>query len=70
MRHIGNRAPPIAGLVGVTALALASFGAGYLSDQMGWGGVFLIIGGAALLSTLSAYMISRDFQRRAAEASK
>ncbi len=45
--------------VGYAGGALASFGAGYLSDVMGWAGVFTIIGVAALLSTLSAYFISR-----------
>lgn len=51
--------------VGYAGGAIASFGAGWLSDQLGWAGVFSIIGVAALLSTLSAYFISRDFQRRA-----
>lgn len=51
--------------VGYVGGALASFGAGYLSDRLGWGGVFMVIGGASVLSTLSAYFISRDFQQRA-----
>ena len=54
--------------VGYVGGALASFGAGYLSDRLGWGGVFLVIGGAAVLSTISAYFISRDFQHRAKQA--
>ena len=51
--------------VGYIGGALASFGAGYLSDSMGWAGVFNVIGVFALVSMFSAYMISRAFQRQA-----
>lgn len=45
--------------------ALAVWLAGRLSDVLGWGQVFLLLGGMALLSTLAAWMMSREFQRRA-----
>lgn len=51
--------------VGYIGGALASFGAGYLSDHLGWQGVFYVITLVAGLSTLSAFMISKDFQRKA-----
>ena len=46
--------------------AIAAFSAGYLSDFLGWSQVFLILSGFAVISTLSAYLMSREFQRIAA----
>ena len=43
--------------------ALAAFGAGYLSDILGWSQVFVVLAGLAAISTVSAYMMSREFQR-------
>jgi sugar phosphate permease len=45
--------------------ALAVWLAGRLSDQLGWGQVFLLLALMALFSTLAAYLMSREFQRRA-----
>lgn len=49
--------------VGYIGGAIASFGAGYLSDKLGWMGVFNVIGVFAIISTFSAYMISREFRK-------
>lgn len=43
--------------------AIAAFSAGAISDSMGWSQVFLILSGFAAISTASAYMMSREFQR-------
>ena len=43
--------------------ALAAFGAGYLSDILGWSQVFVVLACLAAISTVSAYMMSREFQR-------
>jgi sugar phosphate permease len=45
--------------------ALAVWLAGKLSDLLGWGQVFLLLAGMALLSSLAAYLMSRGFQHRA-----
>ncbi len=45
--------------------ALAVWLAGVLSDKLGWGQVFFVLGVMGLLSTLSAYLMSREFQRQA-----
>lgn len=45
--------------------AIAAFSAGYLSDYLGWSQVFLILTGFAVISTGSAYLMSREFQRLA-----
>jgi sugar phosphate permease len=42
--------------------ALASWGAGALSDKIGWSQVFYILTGFALLAVLSAWLMSREFQ--------
>jgi sugar phosphate permease len=46
--------------------AIAAFSAGYMSDILGWSQVFMVLSGFALISTLSAFMMSREFQRIAA----
>ena len=45
--------------------ALAVWSAGYLSEVLGWGQVFSFLSGCAALATFSAYLMSREFQRRA-----
>jgi sugar phosphate permease len=45
--------------------ALSVWLAGRISDSLGWGQVFLLLGVVAVLSTLSAYLMSREFQTRA-----
>jgi sugar phosphate permease len=46
--------------------AIAAFAAGVMSDVLGWSQVFLVLAGFALISTLSAYSLSRQFQKIAA----
>jgi sugar phosphate permease len=43
--------------------AIAAFAAGAMSDALGWSQVFLVLTGFALVSTLSAYGMSRGFQK-------
>lgn len=45
--------------------ALAVWSAGEMSDRLGWPQVFLVLSAFAALATLSAYLMSREFQRRA-----
>jgi len=49
--------------------ALAAFTAGAMSDYLGWSQVFLVLSGFAVISTLSAWFMSRGFQKIAAERS-
>lgn len=51
--------------LGYVGGALAVWGAGKLSDELGWGEVFMVLAAAAALATFSAYMMSRQFQKRA-----
>lgn len=46
--------------------AIAAFSAGYLSELLGWSQVFMVLAGFAVISTLSAYRMSREFQGIAA----
>lgn len=46
--------------------AMAAFAAGAMSDYLGWPQVFLVLAGFAVISTLSAWFMSRGFQRMAA----
>jgi sugar phosphate permease len=46
--------------------AMAAFAAGAMSDYLGWPQVFLVLTGFAAVSTLSAWFMSRGFQRMAA----
>lgn len=45
--------------------ALAVWGAGKISDLLGWSEVFQILTVCAILATGSAFFLSRDFQRKA-----
>lgn len=49
--------------VGYIGGALAAWGAGYLSDLMSWAEVFLFLSFASLFAVLSAYLMSRTYQR-------
>ncbi|HEY8269982.1 MAG TPA: MFS transporter [Pseudobdellovibrionaceae bacterium] len=49
--------------VGYIGGALAAWGAGYLSDSLGWSQVFYVLAGFAVLSVLSAYVMSRAYQQ-------
>lgn len=55
--------------IGYLGGALAAWGAGYLSDQLGWSEVFWILAGISMLSVISAWLMSRQFQRLAAQSS-
>jgi len=47
---------------------LAVWGAGIISDQLGWGQVFQILALCACLATFSAYLMSRQFRKRVIES--
>ena len=47
--------------------AIAVFAAGAMSDSLGWAQVFLVLSGFALISTVSAYFMSKEFQKIAAK---
>jgi sugar phosphate permease len=44
--------------------ALAVWSAGKMSDELGWSQVFMFLAICAVLATFSAYMMSREFQKR------
>jgi sugar phosphate permease len=48
--------------------AIAAFTAGILSDYLGWPQVFLVLSVFAVISTLSAWLMSRGFQKMARES--
>lgn len=48
--------------------AIAAFAAGILSDYLGWPQVFLVLSVFAVISTLSAWLMSRGFQKMGREA--
>lgn len=48
--------------------AIAAFAAGAMSDYLGWPQVFMVLSVFALISTLSAWFMSRGFQKIAREA--
>ncbi|MCO4753714.1 MAG: MFS transporter [Bacteriovoracaceae bacterium] len=50
--------------LGYVGGALAVWIAGALSDELGWGEVFQLLAMCATLATISAYFMSRDFQKR------
>ena len=52
--------------IGYIGGALSVWGAGRISDELGWSEVFLVLTGFSLVSTGAAYWMSRAFQRRAA----
>lgn len=61
-----NAAGSATGLIdglGYIGGAIAVWSAGRLSDSLGWSQVFMFLTIAAILATLSAYMMSRSFQR-------
>jgi sugar phosphate permease len=61
-----TRAGSCSGLIdgiGYLGGALSAWGAGYLSDQLGWAQVFYVMAGISLLSVLSAYLMSKTFQK-------
>ena len=45
--------------------ALAVWSAGILSDQLGWAQVFMFLSFCAAIATFSAFMMSREFRKRA-----
>ncbi len=49
--------------VGYIAGAIATFIGGYVSDHFGWIGVFRFLACSAIVAALSAYMMSRGFQK-------
>jgi sugar phosphate permease len=51
--------------LGYVGGALASWAAGALSDTVGWSGVFVLLAFCSTLATLSAYFMSRSFQKTA-----
>ena len=48
--------------------AIAAFTAGILSDYLGWPQVFLVLSVFAVISTLSAWLMSRGFQKMSRES--
>lgn len=48
--------------------AIAVFAAGIMSDYLGWTQVFLVLSVFAVISTLSAWLMSRGFQKMAKES--
>ena len=48
--------------------AIAAFAAGIMSDNLGWSQVFLALTGFAVISTISAWFMSRGFQRMAQQS--
>jgi sugar phosphate permease len=48
--------------------AIAAFAAGILSDYLGWPQVFLVLSVFAVISTFSAWLMSRGFQKMARES--
>lgn len=51
--------------IGYIGGALSVWGAGRISDELGWSEVFLVLAGFSLVSTIAAYRMSLGFQRRA-----
>jgi MFS transporter, OPA family, glycerol-3-phosphate transporter len=52
--------------IGYIGGAMAAFSAGAMSDYLGWSQVFVVLSGFASISVLSAYALSRQFQKMAA----
>lgn len=63
-RAAGSATGMIDGL-GYIGGALSVWSAGKLSDLLGWGQVFMLLSTISVFATLSAYMMSREFQKRA-----
>ena len=49
--------------IGYIGASIATFGAGVMSEYLGWSQVFLTLSGFAVISTLSAWFMSRGFQK-------
>jgi sugar phosphate permease len=47
--------------------AIAAFAAGAMSDYLGWSQVFLVLSVFAVISALSAWFMSGQFQRMAVQ---
>ena len=47
--------------------AIAAFAAGIMSDYLGWSQVFLVLSVFAAVSCFSAWIMSRGFQKMAAQ---
>ncbi len=54
--------------LGYVGGSIAVWGAGKLSDVFGWGEVFQVLTVTATLATFSAWMMSREYQRRSQES--
>lgn len=54
--------------LGYVGGSIAVWGAGKLSDVFGWGEVFQVLAVTATLATFSAWMMSREYQRRSRES--
>lgn len=52
--------------IGYIGGALSVWGAGRISDELGWSEVFLVLAGFSVVSTAAAYWMSVGFQKRAA----
>lgn len=53
--------------IGYIGGAIAAFSAGIMSDYLGWSQVFLVLSGFAAVSCFSAWVMSRGFQKMAAQ---
>ena len=51
--------------IGYIGGAISAWGAGKISDALGWSEVFLVLATFSLISTGAAYLMSRAFQKRA-----
>ena len=54
--------------LGYVGGSIAVWGAGKLSDVFGWSEVFQVLSVTATLATFSAWMMSREYQRRNKES--
>lgn len=50
--------------IGYIGGALAAWGAGYISDSLGWSSVFYVLSGFAVLSVLSCLFMSLNYRRK------
>ncbi len=53
--------------IGYIGGALAAWGAGYISEKLGWAEVFWILAGISFLAVIAAWLMSLEFQRIAKE---
>jgi OPA family glycerol-3-phosphate transporter-like MFS transporter len=49
--------------VGYIGAGLANLGTGYMSDALGWSQVFVVLSGFAAMAVISAWLMSREFQK-------